>query len=417
MVVFNFIRGHMRISIFTPTHNTKHLNRLYQSLKKQSYKNWEWIICPNNGATVDLKNDPKIKIHPCFESSSHIGFLKKFACNKASGDILLEVDHDDELFPDALAECAEAFKDQTVDFAYSNFCDVEEGYKPRFFSEEYGWERRACKYEGRELIEMVSFPPTPASVSKIWYAPNHFRAWRKSFYDKIGGHDETMDVLDDQDLLCRTYIHGKMHHIDKPLYVYHVHPGNTSYGEKNEKIQTLCLHLHDKYIYPLVEKWCDTHSLRKIDLCGGFTKPAGYESIDLANGDIIADLNERWPFEDGSVGVFRAHDALEHLKSPLHVMKEAYRCLAPNGWFLTKTPSTDGRGAFQDPTHISFYNSNSFWYYTRAQQAQYIGTPVRFQMNRIENYYPDEWCQQSNIVYVKADLLKFHGKVPGRIEI
>ena len=28
------------------------------------------------------------------------------------------------------------------------------------------------------------------------------------------------------------------------------------------------------------------------------------------------------------------------------------------------TPSTDGRGAFQDPTHVSFYNENSFWYFT-----------------------------------------------------
>ncbi len=27
-------------------------------------------------------------------------------------------------------------------------------------------------------------------------------------------------------------------------------------------------------------------------------------------------------------------------------------------------PSTDGRGAFQDPTHVSFWNINSFMYYS-----------------------------------------------------
>jgi len=218
--------------------------------------------------------------------------------------------------------------------------------------------------------------------------------------------------------MCRTYIQGKMFHIDKPLYVYHLYQENTCYGEKNAKIQEGTLMLHDKYIYQLVERWCDLNNLRKIDLCGGHSKPEGYESVDLERGDIPADLNGRWPFEDGSVGVFRAHDALEHLKDPINTMKEAYRCLAPDGWFLTQTPSTDGRGAFQDPTHVSFFNSNSFWYYTRAEQARYINTPVRFQLNRIKNFFPSDWHQFHNIPYVKADLLKLTDtRIPGPIEI
>ena len=103
-------------------------------------------------------------------------------------------------------------------------------------------------------------------------------------------------------------------------------------------------------------------------------------------------------------------------------MKEAYRCLAPNGWFLTQTPSTDGRGAFQDPTHISFWNSNSFWYYTKEQQAKYIGKPVRFQLNRIKNFYPTDWHKTHLITYVKADLVKLpdlnlKSRIPGMIEI
>jgi len=405
----------MKISLFTPTHDTKYLHRLYQTIRRQTYQNWEWVICPNNGAVVDIKDDPRVKIYPC-SGSTNIGYLKKYACSKSVGDVVMEVDHDDELFATAIEECAKAFEDPTVDFAFSNCCDVQENYEPRFFNEKFGWVNRPCMYEGKQLVEMVAFPPDPASVSKIWYGPNHFRAWRKSFYDRIGGHDETMDVLDDQDIMCRTYIEGKMFHIDKPLYVYHLHPNNTCYGEKNAKIQDLCVELHDKYIYKLVEKWCDNNNLRKIDLCGGFDKPFGYESIDLANADIIANLNERWPFEDGSIGVFRAHDALEHLKDPIHAMKEAYRCLAPNGWFLTQTPSTDGRGAFQDPTHVSFWNSNSFWYYCRAEQAKYIGTPVKFQLNRIKNFYPSEWHRFHQIMYVKADLLKFDGRVPGGVE-
>ena len=70
----------------------------------------------------------------------------------------------------------------------------------------------------------------------------------------------------------------------------------------------------------------------------------------------------------------------------------------------TLTPSTDGRGAFQDPTHVSFWNSNSFWYYTRPEQAQFIHCPVLFEANRVKNFYPSDWHREHQIVYVKADL-------------
>ena len=88
---------------------------------------------------------------------------------------------------------------------------------------------------------------------------------------------------------------------------------------------------------------------------------------------------------ESAAAVARAHDALEHLRDPIHTMREIHRCLAPQGWLLSQTPSTDGCGAFQDPTHVSFWNSNSFWYYTRADQNRFIDCPVRFQTNRLKN--------------------------------
>ena len=75
-------------------------------------------------------------------------------------------------------------------------------------------------------------------------------------------------------------------------------------------------------------------------------------------------------------------------------------------WFLTLTPSTDGRGAFQDPTHVSFRNSNSFWYYTRPEQARFIDSPVLFEANRVKNFYPTNWHREHQIMYVNADLVK-----------
>jgi glycosyltransferase involved in cell wall biosynthesis len=410
-------------SIYTPTHDPRHIERAARSLSGQTCQDFEWIVMPNGVAKVDASTLPNCRVvEPTDPLTKKIGQLKGECCDAATGEVLVELDHDDELTPDCLLELKSAFSDPKVDFCYSNDADLDKNMQPFTYSKAYGWEDRPFEYKGKTIKEQLSFEPTAASFSKIWFAPNHVRSWRKSFYQRIGGYDKSMEVLDDQDILSRTYIQGNVKFINKCLYVYYRHDGNTCYGEKNKFIQTETLNIHDKYIYQLAEKWSDLNGLLKIDLCGGFNPPHGYKSVDLKDADIIHDLNKPWPFKDGEVGLIRAHDALEHLKDPIHTMKEAHRCLAPLGWFLTMTPSTDGRGAFQDPTHISFWNSNSFWYYTRAETAKYIGTPVRFQLNRIKNYFPNQFCQTHNITYVKADLLKLPEKgsnirVPGQIEI
>lgn len=167
----------------------------------------------------------------------------------------------------------------------------------------------------------------------------------------------------------------------------------------------------------MVVKWADDRGLRKIDMCGGINPAQGYESYDLQNGDIIGDLNETWKLEDNSVGVLRANDAIEHLKDPIHVMNEAHRVLAHGGFFMINVPSTDGRGAFQDPTHVSFWNANSFWYYTQAKMRKFIEPQcfAKFQAMRILDYQPNEACKTNNIWYTSAHLFaikdgpRYHG--------
>ena len=411
-------------SIYTPTHDSKFLLRAAESLKAQTFKDFEWIIMPNGNAILPNTNElPNCRIiEPSDKNSKVIGLLKAECCESAKGNVLVELDHDDELTPNCLQELFNEFSNPSIDFCYSNASELDHDFEPFTYSANYGWQDRPFVYKGRTIKEQLSFEPTAVSFSKIWFAPNHVRAWKKSFYEKIGGYNKNMDVLDDQDILSRTYIHGNVKHINKCLYIYYRHKDNTCYGEKNKFIQTETLNIHDKYIYELTCKWAELNNLLKIDLCGGFNCPKGFKSIDVRNADIIHNLNDPWPFKDGEVGVIRAHDALEHLRDPIHIMKEAYRCLVPMGWFLTFTPSTDGRGAFQDPTHISFWNSNSFWYYTKEETAKYIGTPVRFQLNRIKNFFPNDYCKNHNILYVKADLVKLPDKnskirFPGLIEI
>jgi SAM-dependent methyltransferase len=109
---------------------------------------------------------------------------------------------------------------------------------------------------------------------------------------------------------------------------------------------------------------------------------------------------------DSSVGVIRAVDFLEHIPDKIALFNELYRVLAHGGMLLSLTPSTDGRGAFQDPTHIAFYNENSFWYFTDQNFARFVPElKCRFQVSRLVTYFPDDWHREHNIPYVCANLI------------
>lgn len=105
----------------------------------------------------------------------------------------------------------------------------------------------------------------------------------------------------------------------------------------------------------------------KVDLCCGERKPDGFVGVDCYAGgkvDIVHDLNQGFPFEDSVATYVRGYDAIEHLRDPLKTMNEIWRICQNGAVVELMVPSTDGRGAFQDPTHVSFWNENSFMYYS-----------------------------------------------------
>lgn len=384
------------LSVITPTHDPKHIGELWESMKNQTYGNWEWVVLANNGAKVEI-DDPRVRVIECPFDSKSVGALKRFAFMQAKGDVLVEADHDDVLTPDCLEEVAKAFEDPEIGFVYSNNAKIGD-FAP--YDHSYGWEWR--KY-GKHY-EMVSFPPSAASLAYIWFAPDHVRAWRASVYREVGGHDLKLGVLDDQDLMVRTYLKTKFRFIDKCLYLYRITGGNT-WLERNAEIQAGTVELCDRWLPKLAERDAELAGLKKIDLGGAFGKPEGYESVDLQDADIIADLDEGIPLPDNSVGVVRAWDILEHLKDKRKIMAEIHRVLCDGGWLLAGVPSTSGKGAFQDPTHVSYWNSNSFWYWTRRDQAKYIrNDKVRFQEFRLEEIFPNEFCRVNDIPYAVANL-------------
>jgi len=392
----------MKFSIITPTHNTKFLKELELSILVQVYDNWEWIILLNNG-TKYKSTDKRIKIFECPFESTSVGALKKYACSLADGDVIVEVDHDDMITPNCLYELSVAYKNSDVGFVYSRDAVLGD-FTP--YNEFYGWTYDKFEWHGQLLYTMTPQPLHPGRLGQIYFAPDHVRSWRKTVYDQIGGHNENLEICDDLDLMHRLYMATNFHFIDKVLYIYRI-DGDNTWLKNTKNIAEKSGELYMKNIFNLCKRFCDINDVLQIDLCGGFNKPDGFMSIDKVNGDIYADLDEGIPLPNNSVGIVRAFDALEHIKDKQHIMSEIHRVLIPGGMLISQTPSTDGRGAWQDPTHVSFWNENSFWYWTRKEFMEYIrNDKVKFKESYLSSVFLTDWHRNNNIPYVVAYLEK-----------
>ena len=103
----------MLLSLFTPTHKPKFLLEAYHSIKLQDYRDWEWLITLNGEAKEipdEIKKDKRVKLIDGARDLHNIGALKRFTCERASGEVFVELDHDDLLMPgktlSTIAECA-----------------------------------------------------------------------------------------------------------------------------------------------------------------------------------------------------------------------------------------------------------------------------------------------------------------------
>jgi glycosyltransferase involved in cell wall biosynthesis len=418
-----------KFSLITPEHSPNNiifLLELYNTIKVQTYDNWEWIIYLNNKCVKEnlpdvIKNDSKVIIVRTEDTTGNIGAIKNAAFKLGTGDILVEMDHDDLITPDCLEELNKAYQDQEIGFVYSDnaVLQMKDTFIP--YNESNGWTYRMFDWQGKNLYAMNSFEPSSQALAFIWYAPDHVRSWRKEVYLQVGGHNPDLSICDDHELCIRTYLKTKMKRIPKVLYIYRI-TGDNTWLDRNAAIQIKTVELQRQYARQLAERDAELKGLLKVDIGGGLNPYPEYFSIDLRDtADLKADLNNGIPLPDNSVGVLNASHIIEHLHDKTKIMSEIHRVLAHGGWAFIEVPSTDGRGAFQDPTHVSYWNENSFLYYTDAYLANFIDNfTIRFQELRRETYYPNDWMKGLNVLVTTAWLvaIKDDGqRFPGLLKI
>lgn len=245
------------ISVVTPTYQTDPdvLARTWASLKAQTHTDWEWVVWDDStDARVwrqlyGFASDERFRLtaHRSHVHSGRIGQVKRRAFMAAEGDLLVELDHDDELTPDALEVVADTFADPDVGFVYSDWCEIlSDGRSGRYPS---GWAfgYGADYWSDEHDVWVMSAPEmNRTTLSHIVSAPNHVRAWRASVYRQLGGHDPSLDVADDYDLVVRTALATECVHIPKMLYRQHIGP-QTAQRQRNPAIQQHVARLAERY--------------------------------------------------------------------------------------------------------------------------------------------------------------------------
>jgi len=255
----------MTISVVTPIYNTDGdvLARTWASLKAQTFTDWEWVIWDDStdeGAwrqVYGFASDERYRVvaHRSHVHCGSIGRVKRRAFMAAEGSILVELDHDDELTPDCLRAVHDAFLDPAVGFAYSDWCEILPdgqsgkyppgwafGYGSEYWSEEHG-------------VWVMSAPEiNPQTIRHIVSAPNHVRAWRSSVYDALGGHDPSLPVADDYELVVRTFLATRFAHIPRMLYRQHIGP-STAQRVRNGQIQVLVADIAGRYDGAITERF------------------------------------------------------------------------------------------------------------------------------------------------------------------
>lgn len=125
----------------------------------------------------------------------------------------------------------------------------------------------------------------------------------------------------------------------------------------------------------------------KLDLGCGKNKLNGFigvDQFDFPGVDLVMDLRQPWPWEDGSVDEVNSSHFVEHLTGAerIHFFNELYRVLKLGGQARIITPHWSHERAYGDPTHQwppicswTFFYLHKGW---RDVNAPHVGYTCNF---------------------------------------
>lgn len=253
-----------KVSFFTPAYNTPldRLWKLYNSISAQTSHDWEWVIVndspKNKSLSKELKMistlDSRVRVFTFKKASGGvIGDVKYKAASLCRGDILAEVDHDDELMPKCCEYLIEAADTRPeCGFFYTDCVELNEQRQSMTYPEGFALGYGSYRKEGEWDVN-VCVGVNPKTIRHIVGVPNHIRAWRKEVYHAVGGHNRRLSIADDYELIVRTFLHTRFCHIQALGYIQYIYNNETGQnthdatrGDIQRRVRSIMYHYnHD----------------------------------------------------------------------------------------------------------------------------------------------------------------------------
>ena len=212
-------------SVLIANHNDgKYLQNAIDSILSQTYPNWEIIVVDDNSLDNSVEiykkyaNDKRFHIY-YNEENKGCGFTKRRCVELANGEICGFVDADDGITPDAIEKMVSAHVQKPqCSLIYSQFYYTDSQLHILSVSD------HQCEIPKGETF----------LTCNILGAVSHFATFKKEFYNRTKGIDDSLRIAEDIDLYFKLEEVGELYFIPSPLYYYRVGTGNnTSLGEEN----------------------------------------------------------------------------------------------------------------------------------------------------------------------------------------
>jgi glycosyltransferase involved in cell wall biosynthesis len=354
------------VSCIMPTANRERFARqAIRYFERQDYPNCELIVVDDGAASIEKIVAPD---HPGIRylrlpQRRRIGTKRNIAVEAARGELIAHWDDDDWMAPDRLARQVGALLDSDADIC---------GLRDLYFYD--------CQ-AGR--LWLYTYPRD----QRFWLAGGSL-LYRKSLWARCRFPDA--QIGEDALFLWRMPRPRSVTMDDNRFYVATIHANNTAPKLRRPPAWSAMDHLDAASLFGDDLPFYRGRPTVRLNLgCCDAPLP-GFVNVDIFDGpgvDQVADLARTWPWSDDSVESVRAHDVIEHLPDKIQTMNELWRVLQPGGTAEIVVPTTDGTGAFQDPTHLSFWNRRSFLYYEagnpyRERFMRHYGIRAKFRIVR-----------------------------------
>lgn len=213
-------------SIVVPLYKTqeKYLNELVESIKGQTYSNWELCLSDGSGGDSPLKeilkelehSDSRIKVISSKESLQ-IAENTNAAIDIATGDYIVFADHDDILSADALYECTKCINENLeVDMIYSDEDKVS--------------------MDGQTYFEPHFKPDLNMDLLCSVNYFCHLVVVKRQLLDRAGDLDGEYNGAQDYDFVLRCVEKtDAVYHIPKILYHWRAHMDSTAENPESKR--------------------------------------------------------------------------------------------------------------------------------------------------------------------------------------